>query len=118
MDLRAVLEDPVAAGDPRVEHPLLDVPRHLLGPDQEALDLGVVDLRVIRARRKLDVVSRLAKELARRLLQAAGGDPQFQNVVGHESGGSKEPGVIDGNPVMNRSLRNSPGRGDMSKTTV
>ena len=58
--------------DPGIEHTLFDVPRHLLGADQHAFDFRIVDLRIIRSRRKLDGVSGLLEEFCRRVLEATG----------------------------------------------
>ena len=80
--------DFVASVDPKNSEAeyrdLRDVPRHLLGTDQQAFDLDVVDFRVVRPGRKLDAVTRAPHEFGGRLLQAAGGNAQFKNLVRHD----------------------------------
>ena len=46
----AGLHHPVVAGNPRIQHALLDVARHLLGTHHQAVDFVVVDGRKVRAR--------------------------------------------------------------------
>ena len=65
-------------GDAGVEHALLDVARHLLGADQDALDLGIVDVRVVGALRDAQLEARLREEPLRRLLQVPLRQPQPQ----------------------------------------
>ena len=81
-DLGVVLLDPVVPGQPAVERAVLDVPRHFLGPDQRAVDLLVVDGRVIAPAGERDLVAGLAEQVGGRLLQAAGGKTEFED-VGH-----------------------------------
>ena len=54
-----------------VDHALLDVARHLLGPDQNALDFGIVDLGVIGSTRNPDVEARTGQKPLGRLLEAS-----------------------------------------------
>jgi len=68
---RAVLENPILAGQPRVQDAVLDVARHLLGADQHALDLLVVNDREIGAGIHRDLVPGAAKELERGLLKVS-----------------------------------------------
>ena len=80
MHVGPVLHDPVVAGQPGVEHAVLDVAGHLLGADQQALDLVVVDGRIVAPRAEGDLVAGAAKQFGRRLLQAAGGDSEFEKL--------------------------------------
>ena len=82
VDVGVVFHDPVVAGQPGVQHAVLDVARHFLGADQEALQLVVVDAGIIAPRVEGDFVARAAKQFTGRLLQAARGDAEFEN-VGH-----------------------------------
>ena len=77
-----VLHDPVVAGQAGVEHAVFDVAGHLLGADQQALDLVVVDRRIVAPRAERDLVAGAAKQFGRGLLQAAGGNSKFQE-IGH-----------------------------------
>jgi hypothetical protein len=70
-DAGPVLLDPVPARDAGVEHPLLDVARHLLRADQHALQLVVVDLRVQRPLGNADPEARALEERRHRVLQRA-----------------------------------------------
>ena len=79
VDLGVVLQDPVVAGQAAVERAVLDVAGHLLGADQRAVDLRVVDAGVVAAAGEGDLVAGLAEQLAGRLLQAAGGDAEFED---------------------------------------
>ncbi len=66
------------AGQPGVEHAVLDVARHLLRADQHAFDLGIVDRGKIRAAAGRDVEAGAAEQVDGRVLQAAFGDAEFQ----------------------------------------
>ena len=78
-DLGVVLQDPVVAGQAAVERAVLDVARHLLGPDQRAVDFRIVDGRIVAAAGEGDLVAGLAEQFAGRLLQAAGGNAEFED---------------------------------------
>ena len=84
------LEQPVEPGDAAVHHPLLDVARHLLRPDQDALDLGVVDGRVVRAARDLQVVPGLREERARGFLKTSLGQADTQPPLGRSVAEAEE----------------------------
>jgi hypothetical protein len=45
---RSMFGNPVLAGQPRVDDAVGHVPRHLLRPDEQALDFGIVDRRIVR----------------------------------------------------------------------
>src|ERR1700682_1317520 len=81
MQRDVVLDDPVAAGDSRVERAVGDIPRHLLRTQDAATELRIVDARDIRARADRDAPSRLAHQLDRLSLEAALGDSEFQDLV-------------------------------------
>jgi len=85
MDIRLCLNDPVMTGNAGVKNPLFDVPGHFLRSNQQALDLLIIDLRIIRSRGKRNVVTRSLKKLCGGILEAAGWDPQLENPIGHES---------------------------------
>jgi hypothetical protein len=51
-----------------------------LRADQQALDLLIIDGRVVAARAEADLVTRAAKQLGRSLLQTSGGNPELENV--------------------------------------
>ncbi|OPZ76191.1 MAG: hypothetical protein BWY79_01740 [Actinobacteria bacterium ADurb.Bin444] len=61
LDIGFILQDPVGAGETRIEYSVLHVAGHLLGPDKHALDLGIVDGREIRAHCCGDMESRPPK---------------------------------------------------------
>jgi hypothetical protein len=82
-DLRIVLQHPVVAGQAAVERAVLDVARHLLGADQRAVDVRVVDGRVVAAAGVGDLVAGLAEQLAGRLLQTARRDAKFEDALAH-----------------------------------
>ena len=77
-----VLGDPVLAGEPRVEHPVGDVARHLLRADQHAVDFRIVDRREVRPRAGVDVEPGAREEVNRRVLQRAFRNPEL-DLVGH-----------------------------------
>src|SRR5262249_14243304 len=77
--LGVVLQHPVVAGQAAVERAVLHVARHLLGADQGAVDLRVVDVGVVAAAGEGDLVAGLGEQLRRRLLEAAGRDAEFQD---------------------------------------
>ena len=72
------LQNPVEAGDGAVEDALADVARHFLRPDQDALDLRVVDVGVVGAAGDAQVVAGADEQFLRGFLQAALGDAQAQ----------------------------------------
>ena len=57
-DIGPALDDPVVSGQPAVEHAVGDITRDLLGTQQRAGDLGVVDLRVVAPRGLRDGIAR------------------------------------------------------------
>ena len=67
--LGVVLHDPVVPGEAAVERPVTDVPGHLLGADQCAMNLGVVDRGVVAAAGERDLVPGLAEQVRGRLLE-------------------------------------------------
>ena len=71
------------SGQTGVHDPVLDVAGHFLGPDQNALDLRVVDGRIVGPGAEPDLVAGFGKELGRRLLETARGDAQRQNSFAH-----------------------------------
>src|SRR5205814_1216772 len=75
--------NPVVAGQPAVQRSILDVPRHLLRPDQRPLDLRVVDGRIVAAGGESDPVAGLAEQVARRFLEAPGRDAEFEDLFTH-----------------------------------
>ena len=80
-DLRhvdVVLQDPVQPGDGAIDDALPDVARHLLRPDQDALDLRVVDVGVVGAAGDAQVVAGAHEQFLRGFLQAAFGDAEAQ----------------------------------------
>jgi hypothetical protein len=66
-----MLRDPVLTGESAVEHTVSDVARHLLGADQHAFDLRIVDRREIRPGARVDVEPGPREQLDRRVLQGA-----------------------------------------------
>ena len=65
VDVGPGLHDPVVAGQSGVEHAVLDIAGHLLGADQQALDLVVVDRGVIAPRAEGDLVAGPAEQFGR-----------------------------------------------------
>ena len=57
MDVGPRFDNPVIAGEPHIQHAVFDVARHLLGADQQALDLVVVDGGKVIARTKRDTIT-------------------------------------------------------------
>ena len=82
-DVGPGLQHPVVAGNSGIEDTLLDVPGHLLSADQQAFNFTIINRRVVGTRREGNLVAGAAKQLRRRLLKAAGRDPQFQNIFSH-----------------------------------
>src|SRR5208283_4439558 len=78
-----VLDDPVAAGDARVERAVGDVAGHLLRAQDAATERGIVGGRNIGARTDRDPPSGFAHQLERLLLEAALGDAEFQDLIRH-----------------------------------
>src|SRR5208282_3262628 len=78
-----VLDDPVAAGDARVERAVGDVAGHLLRAQDAATERGIVGGRNIGARADRDTPSGFAHQLERLLLEAALGDAEFQDLIRH-----------------------------------
>ena len=76
--VEVVLQDPVEAGDGAVDDALADVAGHLLRPDQDALDLRVVDVGVVGAAGDAQVVAGAYEQLLRGFLQAAFGYAEAQ----------------------------------------
>ena len=74
----AGFQNPVEARDGAVEDALPDVAGHLLRPDQNALDLGVVDVRVVGTARNAQIVARAHEQLLGGFLQAAFGNAKAQ----------------------------------------
>ena len=62
---------------PVVEGSMVDVARHLLGADQHALDLGVVDRGEVRPAIGVDIPSSAFEQGNGRFLQTALGDSQL-----------------------------------------
>src|SRR5207244_13505768 len=85
-DVRVVLEDPVAAGDARVERAALDVAGHLLRAHEETAEARVVDGGEVAARVGVDLPARAAEELDRRGLEAATRDAEPEDA--HQSRGA------------------------------
>jgi hypothetical protein len=79
LHLGARLEHPVESRDAGVHHALRDVAGHLLGANQDALDLGVVDARVVGPRRHVDLIAGVREQFHRGVLEAALRDPEAQN---------------------------------------
>ena len=77
-DVRIVLNHPVVSRQSGVEDAVLDIARHLLGADQHALDLGVVDRRKVRARVHVDVEPGAGEELNGGVLQRPLGDAELE----------------------------------------
>src|SRR5262249_34700666 len=78
-DLGVVLQHPVVPGQAAIQRAILYVTRHLLGPDERAVNLRVVDDGIVAATGKRDLVARLAKYVARGLLQAARGETELED---------------------------------------
>src|SRR5205807_6083703 len=76
----AVLEHPVAARDAGVERAALDVAGHLLRADEQAAEPAVVDAREVAARVDRDLPARATEELDGRVLEAALGNAELQDV--------------------------------------
>ena len=68
--VRPIFQNPIAPCQAGIQDSVFDVARHLLGADQHALDLLVVNGGEVRAGVHGDLVSRTAKELERGFLQA------------------------------------------------
>ena len=77
----AALAGPVDPRDPGVENALADVAGHFLRSDQDALDLGVIDVRVVGPVRNPEAEARLGEEALGRLLQAALGQAEPQDAA-------------------------------------
>ena len=63
------LHHPVKPGQPRIEHAVLHVSRHLLRPNQHAFDIGIGRARRVRPAIGVNVQSGARKQLQRRFLQ-------------------------------------------------
>ena len=79
-DVEAALDNPVDAGESRVEHAVIDVAGHLLGANQHALDLGIVDRWKVGAAVGVDVPAGAFEQSDGRILQAALGDAESELV--------------------------------------
>ena len=77
-DIEAALDDPVDAGEAGVENAVIDVAGHLLGADQHALDLGVVDGGKVGAAVGVDVPAGALEESDGGILQAAFGNAESE----------------------------------------
>src|SRR5205807_8133507 len=82
-DLGIVFKDPVVSRQATIQRSILHVARHLLSADERAVDLRIVDGRVITAAGKGDFVAGLAEKVAGRLLQAAGGYAELETLSVH-----------------------------------
>ncbi len=82
LDVGLVFEDPVVAGEAGVEGAVLDVAGHLLGADEHALDLDVVDGGEVGAAVGEDAPAGAFEECDGGVLEAALGDAEFE-FVGH-----------------------------------
>ena len=71
---------PQVAGDAGIEHAGMDVAGDLLGAEQDWLKLGVVDHRLIGARRRAEVPARALEEIKGGLLQTAFGETDSELV--------------------------------------
>ena len=78
-----VLDDPVAAGDARVERAVGDIARHLLRAQDTAAQRRVVGGRDVRARADGDAPAGFAHQLERLILEAALRNAEFQKLVSH-----------------------------------
>ena len=70
-DIGPCLTDQIEAAKAQVDQSVLDIPWLLLGPHEHALDLGVVDRRIVGAGLHGHVIARLGEEVDRSLLQVA-----------------------------------------------
>ena len=70
-DMRFVLFHPVAAGEARIQNPVLHIPRHFLRANQHALDFGIVDRRKIRAAAGRDIETGFTEKIDSGVFQAA-----------------------------------------------
>src|SRR5919204_3606561 len=73
-----VFRNPVESGQPRVEDTFAHVARHLLRPNQHALDLGIVDGGEVRPRADVDVEAGTREQLHRRVLQRSFWNPESE----------------------------------------
>src|ERR1022692_3714577 len=80
-DIGPVLLDPVQAGEPAVEEPVLHVAADLLGADEPAVELGIVDRRPVGAGIGGDPPPRLGEQAAGGLFKAALGQAQHQDWI-------------------------------------
>src|SRR5262245_62140318 len=71
--------DPVLSGEAGIEHAIGDIARHLLGADQHALDLRIIDRRKVRPRARVDVESGAGEELNGGVLQRPLGQSELQS---------------------------------------
>jgi hypothetical protein len=73
-----MLGDPVLARQPRVEHAVGDIARHLLRANEHAVDLGIVDRGKVRSRVDEDREPRALEQLHRRLFERPLRKTQFE----------------------------------------
>src|SRR3989338_8473163 len=77
LDIRILLGHPVATGKAGVEDAVFDIPRHLLGAEQQTRQLRAVNGGDIAPATDSDAIPRLLKKTKCRLLKTALGDTQF-----------------------------------------
>src|SRR5207245_1099834 len=66
---QSAFDHPVEAGEPRIEHTVLDVASHFLGADQHAIDLRICRSCKVRAAIGVDLQAGAGEQLQGRFLQ-------------------------------------------------
>jgi hypothetical protein len=79
VDLGFALNDPVVAGEAEVQGAVLHVACHLLGADQHAFDVRVVDGREIGSRRRGDLETGASEKVDRGAFEAALWQSEFDS---------------------------------------
>jgi len=73
-----VFLDPIAAGEPGIENPVVYIASHFLGANEHALDLGIVDAGEIGTAAGGDGETGAAEQVDGGVFQAAFGDAEFE----------------------------------------
>ena len=77
-DVGAYFGHPVETGQPGVENAVFDIAGHLLGADEHAFHLGIVDGGEVRARTGADVETGAAEQIDRGVFKTSLGNAEFQ----------------------------------------
>ena len=81
--IESALHHPVDAGQPRIQHAVIHIARHLLRANQHALNIRIVDRGKVGSAIGIDVPARALEQRDGRVLQAAFGNSEAK-LVTHE----------------------------------